>query len=191
MKNGRDEPEMRFESMVEQKSQRAEISVEKWPELSLWCQVVMKNGQSWDLKSKVEQWCDSNPKVEQKSQRAERVVIENDQSWDFSPVLSSGVISIPRLSRKVRGLRFESGGGHRAESKIYLFFIQKKFQKKSKKQKKCWILEASKFRVHFKREIRPKRDIVDTSFHASRAFGHNPTLGLGFSYTWEMESVKD
>jgi hypothetical protein len=29
LKNGRDEPEMRFESMVEQKSQRAEISVEK------------------------------------------------------------------------------------------------------------------------------------------------------------------
>jgi hypothetical protein len=38
-----------------------------------------------------------------------------------------------------------------------------------------------------KREIRPKRDFVDTSFHASCAFGHNPTLGLGFSYSWEME----
>jgi hypothetical protein len=33
-----------------------------------------------------------------------------------------------------------------------------------------------------------KRDIVDTLFHASRAFGHNPMLGLAFPYTWEMES---
>jgi hypothetical protein len=34
----------------------------------------------------------------------------------------------------------------------------------------------------------PKRDIVDTLFHASCAFGHNPILGLAFSYTWELES---
>ena len=33
-----------------------------------------------------------------------------------------------------------------------------------------------------------KRDIVDTLFHASRAFGHDPMLGLAFSNTWEMES---
>ena len=33
-----------------------------------------------------------------------------------------------------------------------------------------------------------KRDIVDTLFHASRAFGHDPMLGLAFSHTWEMES---
>src|SRR6267154_1803872 len=33
-----------------------------------------------------------------------------------------------------------------------------------------------------------KRDIVDTSFHASCAFGHNPSLGLDFPYTWELES---
>ena len=32
----------------------------------------------------------------------------------------------------------------------------------------------------------PKRDIVDTLFHASRAFGHNPILGSAFPYTWEV-----
>jgi hypothetical protein len=31
-----------------------------------------------------------------------------------------------------------------------------------------------------------KRDIVDTSFHASGMFGHNLTLGLPFPHTWEM-----
>ena len=44
-------------------------------------------------------------------------------------------------------------------------------------------------RMHspLKREIRPKRDIVDPLFHASRAFGHNPRLGSDFSYIWELE----
>ena len=46
--------------------------------------------------------------------------------------------------------------------------------------------EVPKFRVHLKREIRPKRDFVDTSFHASCAFGHNPTLGLALPHSWEM-----
>jgi len=32
----------------------------------------------------------------------------------------------------------------------------------------------------------PKRDIVDTLCHAFCAFGHNPILGLGFPYTWEL-----
>ena len=27
---------------------------------------------------------------------------------------------------------------------------------------------------------------MDTSFHASRAFGHDPILGLGFPHSWEM-----
>jgi len=31
---------------------------------------------------------------------------------------------------------------------------------------------------------------VDTSFHASCAFGHAPILGLAFSTSWELE-VKD
>jgi hypothetical protein len=48
--------------------------------------------------------------------------------------------------------------------------------------------EVPKFKVHSKREISLKRDIVDTFFHASRAFGHAPTLGLAFSLTWGMES---
>jgi len=47
-------------------------------------------------------------------------------------------------------------------------------------------LTSKKCQVHLKREIRPKRDIVDTYFHASCAFGHNPILGLPFSYLWEM-----
>jgi hypothetical protein len=34
----------------------------------------------------------------------------------------------------------------------------------------------------------PKRDIVGTLFHASRAFGHNPILGLAFPYLWELGS---
>jgi hypothetical protein len=51
-----------------------------------------------------------------------------------------------------------------------------------------WPNEPEFFRVHLKRENRPKRDIVDTSFHASCAFGHTPMLGSGFSYSWEMES---
>jgi len=53
-----------------------------------------------------------------------------------------------------------------------------------------WSGKGRKFRVHLKREIRPKRDIVDTSFHASCAFGHAPILGLAFSTSWELE-VKD
>ena len=30
----------------------------------------------------------------------------------------------------------------------------------------------------------PKRDIVDTFCHASRAIGHNPTLGFPFPTMW-------
>ena len=52
----------------------------------------------------------------------------------------------------------------------------------------CEVFDFSQ--VHLKREIRPKRDIVDTSFHASRGFGHDPTLGLGFSYSWEKGSAR-
>ena len=56
------------------------------------------------------------------------------------------------------------------------------------KKQKLWSgttnFEVWKFRVHLKREIRPKRDIVDTSFHASCAFGHAPILGLAFSHLW-------
>ena len=40
----------------------------------------------------------------------------------------------------------------------------------------------------FKSSTNTKRDIVDTFLHASCMFGHDPTLGLGFSYTWELES---
>jgi len=36
--------------------------------------------------------------------------------------------------------------------------------------------------------MNPKRDIVDPLFHASCAFGHNPRLGLAFSYIWELGS---
>jgi len=36
----------------------------------------------------------------------------------------------------------------------------------------------------------PKRDIVDPFFHASRAFGHKPALGVNFPITWELESLK-
>ncbi len=46
----------RDESMVEQKSQSwdfNQVVMKKWPELSLWSQVVMKNGQSWDLNPKL------------------------------------------------------------------------------------------------------------------------------------------
>jgi len=39
-----------------------------------------------------------------------------------------------------------------------------------------------------KRKTPPKRDIVDPFFHASRAFGHKPALGMGFPSTWELES---
>jgi hypothetical protein len=49
---------------------------------------------------------------------------------------------------------------------------------------------AEFFRVHLKRENRPKRDIVDTSFHASCAFGHTPMLGLGFPHTMGVEPTR-
>jgi hypothetical protein len=37
--------------------------------------------------------------------------------------------------------------------------------------------------------MNPKRDIVDTICHASRARGHNPTLGLPFPTMWGVVST--
>jgi len=49
---------------------------------------------------------------------------------------------------------------------------------------KCW--HQKKGLSPLKHVMNPKRDIVDPLFHASRMFGRDPTLGLAFSYIWEM-----
>ena len=36
-----------------------------------------------------------------------------------------------------------------------------------------------------------KRDIVDTICHASRAIGHNPTLGFPFPIMWGVVGIEE
>src|ERR1700693_6160839 len=46
--------------------------------------------------------------------------------------------------------------------------------------------DGLKIQSPLKSSTNAKRNIVDTFLHTSCMFGHDPTLGLGFSYTWEV-----
>jgi len=101
----------------------------------------------------------------------------------------------PEMSRGITvTILISRAGGSELKSRKFTSDIQQrvpifKSQQEQLKFRRSWFLNSGKGRNQFEStsnaKLGQKRDIVDTSFHASRAFGHNPILGLGFPHSWE------
>jgi hypothetical protein len=111
-KMGRDEPEVRLESRVEQKSQRAEMRIHIFETffflLKLFSKKKKRKEKKFSKKKKVSRSGDDEKWAEM------------SQRWDLNP----------GLSRKVRGLRWEF-----ISLKLFFFFVETFFKKKKERKK--------------------------------------------------------